>query len=459
MEFHLTQVAEATGAKWRLSDAEGVLPEATVYGWSIDSRTVAAGDLFFAIKGERFDGHAFVSETLQRGAVAALVSEPVAANGIVLQVPDTLQALQRLAHWARRQWNRSVIAVTGSAGKTSTKDVIAALLAVRLRVGKTIGNLNNHFGLPLTLLRMRGDSEAAVVELGMNHAGEIRQLTAIAEPQIGVITNVGHAHIEAFSSIDDIAAAKRELVEGLDKDGIAVLNADDERVLGFRDVHGGRVMTYGLSAAAEVRAEEVSLQAEGSAFTVRGVRFQTSLPGRHAISNILAGIAVARLFEIPERELVPVVSELQPGKMRGERRKTRGVTILNDSYNSNPAAARSMIEVLRDEPATRRIAVLGEMLELGQWAETLHRELGRYAAEHGVDVLLGVRGASRSMVDEAVSAGMGKHADARTRAALFFDDPQSAGEFLRSFVRPGDAVLFKGSRGTQVEKALARMEE
>ena len=430
-----------------------------VYGWSIDSRTIERGDVFFAIQGEHFDGHEFVKQALERGALAAVASEPIPAASGVLYVQNTLQALQQMAQWARREWNGSVVAVTGSAGKTSTKDVIAALLGVRLRVGKTIGNFNNHLGLPLALLRIPGDSEAAVLEMGMNHAGEIRALSRIAEPNIGVVTNVGYAHIEAFSSIDGIAAAKRELVETLRSDGTAILNADDARVLGFRAGYSGRVITYGFSNAADVQAEEVELKPEGSAFTVQGVRFRTSLPGKHAISNVLAGIAVAGLFGIAETELTQAVSELRPGKMRGERRVTGGVTILNDSYNSNPEAARSMIDVLQEEPAKRRIAVLGEMLELGQWAETLHRELGRYAAERGVDLLLGVRGASRLMVEEAIHAGMGKHAAASTRAALFFDDPGSAGEFLQSFVRPGDAILFKGSRGTQVEKALARMEE
>ena len=350
-------------------------------------------------------------------------------------------------------------------GKTSTKEIIAALLSERFVLGKTVGNLNNHLGLPLTLLRIPDSAQMAVVEMGMNHAGEIRELARIAQPQIGVVTNVGYAHIEAFESIEDIAAAKRELIEELPPDGVAVLNADDKRVLAFRENHRGRGLTYGTAVGADIRAEQVKSDADGARFSVRGIRFQTKLTGQHAISNILAGLAVASVFEIPLEALVDPVAQLRPGKMRGERYQAHGVTILNDSYNSNPAAARSMIDVLAAERATRKIAVLGEMLELGRWAEALHRELGRYAAEHGVDLLIGIHGASQLMVDEAIAAGLGKHAQMSNRTspcnrtAFFFEDSEAAGEFLREFVQPGDAVLFKGSRGTRVERALARMEE
>jgi UDP-N-acetylmuramoyl-tripeptide--D-alanyl-D-alanine ligase len=454
MKLSLAQVQAATEARVFPEFAAASLDAVEVGGWSIDSRTVAPGDLFFAIQGERFDGHAFVEDVLARGAIAAVISRPAAAMEAarpVLEVADTLEALQRLAHWARRQWGRSIVAITGSAGKTSTKDIIAELLGVRLRVGKTIGNLNNHIGLPLTLLRIPDDAEAGVIELGMNHAGEIRDLAEVAEPQIGVVTNVGYAHLEAFDSIEGIAGAKRELIESLPESGVAVLNADDERVLGFSAAHRGKTITYGLSERAGLRATQVELSAEGAAFTVCGVRFETSLTGRHSVLNILAGLAVAKLFDIELRDLTRAVARLSPGAMRGERSRWRGITILNDAYNSNPEAARNMIDVLTREPAKRRIAVLGEMLELGHLGESLHRDLGDYVANAGVDVLVGVRGVSRSMVDQAKRAGM-------THAAFFFENPEEAGQFLREFARPGDAILFKGSRATRVEAALATME-
>jgi UDP-N-acetylmuramoyl-tripeptide--D-alanyl-D-alanine ligase len=447
MEFSLAEVQAATGAY-----VSGTLPEVRVHGWSIDSRSVAPGDLYFAIKGEHFDGHAFVPAAFEQGAVGAVVSDRVSSGGLLLSVHDTVTALQQLAHWARRQWAKPVVAVTGSAGKTTTKDLIARLLGVRFQVGKTVGNFNNHIGLPLSLLRIPENADLGVIEIGMNHAGEIRSLATIAEPQIAVVTNVGYAHIEAFESIEGIALAKRELVESLPSTGTAVLNADDERVLAFRDTHPGRVVTYGFSSQADIRATDVELHKEGSEFCVRGVRFLSPLAGRHGVQNVLAALAVATLFEIPFQDLVEAVANFTPGKMRGERSEWRGITILNDSYNSNPEAARSMIDVLRNEPAQRRIAVLGEMLELGRWAEKLHGDLGVYVARAGIDVLVGIRGASSFMVESARNAG-DMHG-----AAFFFDEPEAAGTFLRDFVRPGDAILFKGSRGSHVEKALATME-
>ena len=428
-------------------------PRLVARGWSIDSRTIAPGDVFFAIPGGHHDGHTYVRDVFAKGAVAAVVSQCVAdAGGLQLRVDNTVAALQRLAAWARQRWGRTIVGVTGSAGKTTTKDVIAALLATRFRVGKTTGNFNNYLGLPLSLLRLPDPAEVGVIELGMNHAGEIRDLAKLAKPQIGVVTNVGYAHMEVFDSVDGIALAKRELIEALPSNGTAVLNADDPSVARFAEVHRGPVVTYGTSAGATVRAENIVLGATGVAFDAGRARFRSNLMGRHGILNILAGLAVAKLFEVDPRDLVEPVSQLEPGPMRGERRVWRGMTILNDSYNSNPDAVRFMIEVLKGEPALRRIAVLGEMLELGRWAEALHREVGGYLASAGINVLVGIRGAGSFTVDAAISGGMSSH------AAYFFNEPEEAGAFLRDFVRPGDAILFKGSRGSHVERALALME-
>jgi UDP-N-acetylmuramoyl-tripeptide--D-alanyl-D-alanine ligase len=340
--------------------------------------------------------------------------------------------------------------VTGSAGKTTTKDAIAHLLAVEFAVGKTAGNFNNHVGVPLSILSLEDGCRAAVLEIGMNHAGEIRRLAAIAKPEVGVVTNVGYAHAEYFDSIEGVAAAKRELIEALPRAGVAVLNADDPRVLAFRDAHPGRSVTFGLSESADVRAEAAEYGADGSRFRALGVDFETGLAGRHAVMNLLAAIAVGRVFGIAPERLREPVRTFAIGKMRGERSEHNGVVVWNDCYNSNPEAAQSMIDVLRETPAARRIAVLGEMLELGRAAEELHRQVGRYAADHGVDWLIGIRGHARSMVEAAVAAGL-----ARGRAQ-FFEDPAEAGEFARRTARPGDAVLFKGSRGVRVERAMER---
>ena len=441
MEFRFTDVAQALGFT--------VESDARITGWSIDSRTVAPGDLFFALRGPNHDGNAYVDEVLRKGAVAAIANE--ARPGAVLKVPDTLDALQATAVWALGKWGGEVIGVTGSAGKTSTKDVIAAMLASRLKVGKTIGNLNNHVGVPLSILRLRCEARVAVLEMGMNHAGEIRALCAMAKPRIGVVTNVGHAHMEAFDSIEGVAAAKRELIESLPEDGVAVLNADDPLVNKFAQVHRGRTLTFGINSSADIRAEDVEITDGGVRFTVDHVQFESTWVGRHSVLNILAGFAVASLYGIRPAQLTEVVKNLAAPSMRGQRVVHEGVVILNDCYNSNPDAARTMIDVLRDTPAKRRIAVLGEMLELGRWSESLHRDVGSYVAKGGIDVLVGIRGEASHLVDAARQAGLA------VDAAFFFPDAGAAGEHLRRIAQPGDVILFKGSRGTHVERALERL--
>ncbi len=293
----------------------------------------------------------------------------------------------------------------------------------RLPVGKTIGNFNNHVGVPLSLLRLPDDCRAGVIEMGMNHAGEIRELAAIARPEIGVVTNVGYAHVEFFDSIEGIAAAKRELIEGLPPDGVAVLNADDPRVARFGEVHPGRSVTFGFAEGAEVRAEDVSRARRWHALprARRGFRNRTLRPSRgdESAGRDRRGHSLRHRPRTPARR---GRAASRAGKMRGERTEHNGIVIWNDCYNSNPEAAQSMIDVLRETPARRRIAVLGEMLELGHAAEELHRQVGRYAAGHGVDLLIGVRGAARAMVESAARAGL----DAR-----FFEDPAEAGDRAR----------------------------
>jgi UDP-N-acetylmuramoyl-tripeptide--D-alanyl-D-alanine ligase len=284
----------------------------------------------------------------------------------------------------------------------------------------------------------------------MNHAGEIRQLAAIAKPEMGVVTNVGYAHVEFFDSIEGVAAAKRELIEGLPHDGVAVLNADDARVSRFRDVHPGRSVTFGFSPDADVRAEAAEFRADGTRFRVDGVDYETGMVGRHAVMNLLAAMAVAREFGISPSRIRESIAVFAVGKMRGERLEHNGILVWNDCYNSNPEAAQSMIDVLSESPAGRRIAVLGEMLELGHAADLLHRQVGKYAAGHGVDLLVGVQGAARAMVEAAIAAGL------PAGAGHFFAAAEEAGDFARQAAHPGDAILFKGSRGVHVERALER---
>jgi UDP-N-acetylmuramoyl-tripeptide--D-alanyl-D-alanine ligase len=415
-----------------------------VTGWSVDTRTQNAGDVYFALRGPNYDGHNFIAAALEKGAAAVVVERHRGAANELL-VDDSQKALEDLGAWARLNWGGEVIGVTGSAGKTTTKDAIAHLLAAEMPVGKTVGNFNNHVGVPLSILRLPDHCRAAVLEIGMNHAGEIRELAAIAKPQIGVVTNVGYAHVEFFESIEGVAAAKRELIESLPGDGVAVLNADDPRVARFADAHPGRTVTFGFAETADVRAQSMQATADGARFRALGVDFETGLTGAHAVSNLLAAIAVAREFGIAPERLREPVRTFTVGKMRGERMEHNGITIWNDCYNANPEAVESMIGVLTQTPAARRIAVLGEMLELGQASDALHRQVGRFAAEHGIDLVIGVHGSARALVDAAGAA------------ARFFEEPAAAGDFVRSIARPGDAILFKGSRGVRMELALERV--
>jgi UDP-N-acetylmuramoyl-tripeptide--D-alanyl-D-alanine ligase len=435
MTLNLQEVARAMRA-------EGVARPVKVSGWSVDTRTQNAGDVYFALRGPLHDGHDFARTAAEKGAAAVVVERACGVEG-ELVVSDSLRAMQELGAWAREAWGGTVVGVTGSAGKTTTKDAIAHLLAVAMPVGKTAGNFNNHVGVPLSILRLPDDCRAAVLEMGMNHGGEIRELSAIAKPQVGVVTNVGYAHVEFFESIESVAAAKRELIEALPADGVAVLNADDARVAAFREAHAGRSVTFGFAESADVRAESVESSTAGMRFRALGVDYETGLTGRHAVSNLLAAIAVAREFGIAPESVREAVRTFAVGRMRGEKIERDGMIVWNDCYNSNPEAARSMIDVLRETPAERRIAVMGEMLELGSAAEALHRQVGEYAAERGIDLVIGVHGAAKSLAHAA--------------GGEYFDDPEKAGDYVRSIARAGDALLFKGSRGVHMERALERL--
>jgi UDP-N-acetylmuramoyl-tripeptide--D-alanyl-D-alanine ligase len=448
MILNLQEVARAI-------QAAGDIRPIPVTGWSVDTRTQNAGDLYFALRGPNHDGHDYVASAIRKAAAGVVVEAgrvvPPEACGRQLAVADTMQALMDLGSWARRRWSGTVVGVTGSAGKTTTKDAIAHLLESEMPVGKTIGNLNNRVGVPLSILRLPDECRVGVLEMGMNRAGEIRELAGIARPDIGVVTNAGWAHVESFGSIDGVAAAKRELIEELPAPGVAVLNADDPRVRAFRQTHPGRALTFGFSAEADVRAVAFDESAAGlTRFRASGVDFETTLAGRHGVMNLLAAIAVAQVFDIAPHRLRGAVRSFRAGAMRGERSQHGGIEIWNDCYNSNPEAAQAMIAALGSAPAARRLAVLGEMLELGRASEELHRLVGRYAAENGVDFLIGVQGQASAMVDEAVKRGM------PPEAARFFEDAAEAGVFLRGLARPGDAILFKGSRGVRIERALER---
>jgi len=452
MKLALGRIAEFTGAASRAGADE------IAQGYSIDSRTVRAGDLFFAVKGERLDGHDFVVQALEKGAIAAVVRQDqmsrFAAPSRLLAVDDTLVALQRLATAVRKLWGRPLVGVTGSAGKTTTKEAIAHVLAARFRVLKSQGNFNNHFGLPLMLLKLETEHDVAVIEMGMSHAGEIRALARIAQPEMGVVTNVAPVHLEFFPSIADIARAKYELIEALPGNGIAVLNADDEYVSQFGRGFRGKVVKYGTDATADVRVENARAKgAEGSEFDVVAgkAREHAHLPlvGEHNILNALAAVAVGLERGLNLADAVRALGSLAAADKRGQVLQLGNITVVNDCYNSNPKALRAMVDALAAMPAKRRIVIAGEMLELGPAGEEMHRQAGRHMADKHIDVLVGVRGLAQAMVEDAKRAGM---------RAEFAATPEQAGEWLAGEARAGDAVLLKASRGVKLEKALETWE-
>ena len=448
MRLTLSKIAEFVSAEgeFRLDDV--------AQGYSIDSRTVGPEQLFFAVKGERLDGHDFVEQALAKGAVAAVVRVdqlgryPEKAR--LLAVEDTLVALQTLAAAARRLWGKPLIAVTGSAGKTTTKEAIAHVLSTRFRVLKSEGNFNNHFGLPLMLLKLEPEYDVAVIEMGMSHAGEIRALAKIAQPEIGVVTNVAPVHLEFFDSLAGIARAKYELIESLPAGGTAVLNADDDYVSQFGRGFKGKVVMYGMRGTADVRAENVQSKGrEGVQFDVviGGMREHAILPlvGEHNVLNALAAVAVGLERGLKPSETVAALATLAPADKRGQVLQLGNITVINDCYNSNPKALDAMVDALAAMEAKRRIVVAGEMLELGPAGEELHRQAGQHIAAKQIDVLLGVRGMAEGMVRAAKQAGI---------QAEFVAGPEEAGEWLAREARDGDVVLLKASRGVKLEKAI-----
>jgi UDP-N-acetylmuramoyl-tripeptide--D-alanyl-D-alanine ligase len=461
-------LAEAALGAVAVLEAPEAIPHAGklfAQGYSIDSRTVDPGELFFAIRGEHFDGHDFVATAISRGALAAvversrIVSLPNAALAApLLVVDDTLLALQNLAATVRRQWSGKLIAVTGSAGKTTTKDAIATALATTFSVHKSHGNLNNGFGLPLQLLKLEPEHQFAVIEMGMNHIGEIRSLCRIAAPDWGVITNIGTAHIENFPDGQaGIARAKFELIESLPPNGTAFLNADDAYACQFgRDFHG-RVFYFGANPTAHLQATAISETEAGIHVDFRCAEqsgsFTLNLPGLHNASNALAALSVAIEALIPAATAARALETLTPGDKRGQTIHHNGVTILNDCYNSNPEALKSMIRSLASHtrnsrtPAAngRRILIAGEMLEMGSHAPALHAECGHAAATANIDLIVGVRGNAEFIVSAAQAAGAN---------ALFLADAEAAGHWMQANLRTNDIALVKGSRGVRLERAI-----
>jgi UDP-N-acetylmuramoyl-tripeptide--D-alanyl-D-alanine ligase len=430
-----------------------------VRGYSIDTRTLNAGELFFAVKGPRFDGHEFVGQAFEKKAAAAVIEDErglkPATTLPIIRVGSTVQALQALARDVRRRWGAPLIGVTGSAGKTTTKEMIATVLGKKFTVLRSVGNLNNEFGLPLCLLRAERYQNIGVLEMGMSAKGEIQKLASIAEPNEGVVTNVNPVHLEFFKSVDEIAEAKAELLEGLHEPKTAYLNNDDSRVRAMARKFNGKIVTYGVKSVASFKVQEIQdLGLEGTAFTVhhgrRDLNFVLPLLGHHNVINALAAIAVGVTHEVPWEQIREAIGEMKPEKMRGQVIKFReGFAVIDDSYNSNPRALSEMIRFVgKLQGWQRKIIVAGEMLELGPEGPELHRGCGREAARAGLELLVGVQGLAQEILEGALEAGMD-----RSRLK-FVPDSLQAGDLLARTVRKGDVVLLKGSRGVKLEQAI-----
>jgi UDP-N-acetylmuramoyl-tripeptide--D-alanyl-D-alanine ligase len=445
----LSQIAQFAGAS--LSSGDGTV---VINKVSTDSRTIKPGELFVALRGENFEGHDFIETGAKAGATGALVdlnwAGNVPNNFALLRATDTLQAYQALAANYRRSLTLKVLAITGSNGKTSTKDFAASVLARRFRVTKTEGNFNNHVGLPRTILEATSEDEVAVWEIGMNHPGEIAALSKIAAPDAAIITNIGVAHIEFMGSREAIAAEKGALAEAIETQGTVILNADDPFSEGIAARTRAKVVSAGTRAGA-VRAIEIRQSAEGSEFTIvegaHRCRAQLPVAGTHMVQNALLAVAAGRAFGLSIEECAAGLAAAPLTKARLQIKEIGGVQFLDDSYNANPdsmkAALRTLVEL---DAEGKRIAVLGEMRELGAESKRGHREIGETAATLGVDELITIGDTAELIAEGARTAGLDKVSSARSTS--------EAAKLLSEIAEPGDLVLIKGSRAARTEEVI-----
>ncbi len=423
-----------------------------------DTRTVGEDDLFAALKGEKFDGHDFIEQAVSDGAAGVIVEDAARlypdGDYTIFVVKNTRKAYQDLALFHRRRFSIPVVAVTGSAGKTSTRALIATVLEQKYNVLQTEKNFNNEIGLPRTLLQLTKEHGACVVELGMRGLGQIKELVDIAEPTVGVVTNVGKSHIELLGSQAQIAKAKGELVEALGSDGTAVLNQDDKRVAAMAGKCKGKVVGFGIINDAPVMAGTIKNSEKGLSFTCRCfdqvIDVHMAVIGTHNVYNALAAVAVGRLLGLSEHQMQKGLAEYKGVPMRQELVNIDNVVFVNDAYNANPASMKEAVDTLVTLTGGRKIAVLGGMLELGDWAEKEHEKIGTYLADKKVDILIALGDEARFMAKAAKAAGMNEVYTVTTHA--------EAAAVLRRIMRQGDTVLLKGSRGFAMEKILPYIE-
>jgi len=446
-ELTLKQLAQWCGGKIA-KEHENIV----VKGMQHDSRKIKSGDLFVALTGERVDGHAFVEPAGEAGAVAALVMRPVEAHVPQVVVEDTLRAYGDIAREYRQQSDVRVVAVTGSVGKTTTKEMIYCVLEGKYQVAKTQGNHNNNLGLPMSIMEMDEQTQMAVLELGMNHFGEMSYLTSIARPDLVVITNIGTMHIEHLGTREGILRAKLEIMQGIREDGIAVFNGDEPLLWNLREGKHRRVYFGIENTQCDVVAEDVRQMDEGVYFTASGLghEFPVYVPqeGRHTVCNALAAITIGILCNVPEEEIQSRLAQFHNTGMRQRVFEQDGFTIIEDCYNAGPESMEAALRVLKDRHVKgKRIAVLGDMLELGSRSMAEHYRVGRLAAENA-DLLYTYGYHSARAIVGAVTGGM------NPKKALQFESHEQLAQSLAAVAKPGDAILFKGSRGMKMEQAL-----
>ena len=446
-ELTLQQLAQWCGGQIRTEHAEVL-----VSGTQHDSRDIRPGDLFIAIAGEHFDGHSFVGKAAEAGAAAALVSHPVESDLPQILVEDTLLAYGAIAREYRLEAGIPVVAITGSVGKTTTKEMISCVLSGRYRVSKTQGNHNNNLGLPITVMEMPADTELAVLELGMNHFGEMSYLTSIAQPDVVVITNIGTMHIEHLGTREGILKAKLEIMEGIRDEGVAVFNGDEPLLWNLREgTH--RHIYFGIeNDQCDVVAEDIRQMDGGMYFTVRGLgqRFQIYVPqeGRHSVYNALAAAAVGMLCKISPETIQYQLGLFHNTGMRQRVYDVKGFTIIEDCYNAGPESMEAALHVLAEHPCEgRRIAVLGDMLELGSRAMAEHYRVGRLAAV-AADIILAYGNHSERIITGAITGGKS------SKSAVHYDNQKHMAQDLFHKAKPGDVLLFKGSRGMKMEQVM-----
>jgi len=437
-------------------------PSQTFQGVSINSRTLKPGELFFCIRGDRFDGHEFLNDAIEKKAAGVVVSDHEKLDESLAQqagifavaVPDTLHALQELASYHRDQFSIHVIGVTGTNGKSTTKEMIASVMKMRYSTLKTEGNLNNHIGLPLTLLELKPSHEAAVIEMGMSAAGEIKRLADIAKPQIGVITNISQAHMIQLKTLKDIQAAKGELFQSLNENSTAIVNADDPLVYELAEQLRAGVITFGIDNEADVRATDIRPSEDsGYDFTlnVLDIAVAVHLPflGRFNIYNALAAAAVGHALDISPAQIKTGLGAKHKLSQRGEAVRYGDIDVINDTYNANPQSMREAMQILKERATDgRKFLIIGDMLELGEGEQSAHQQLGNEATEYGFDFLVTVGELAGLAGSSAVESGMTKD------QVHCFDRHRMAAEFLKTVVQPGDCLLFKGSRGSHMETVL-----